>query len=75
MSWLTVIIAALKLLGSLASLAQESRLAGEGGMAALGRILTDAQQTVDKARKARAAAAARDADPAELRKSDGFRRD
>lgn len=47
----------------------------ESDAAAFGRILNDALATIDKAKAARAAAVARDADPDKLRQSDGFRRD
>jgi len=74
-TWLSLILGVLKLLGSLASLAQESRQRSETDAAALGRILNEAQETIQAARKARADAARRDAAPDGLRRSDGFRRD
>lgn len=74
-TWLSLILGVLKLLGSLASFAQESRQRSETDAAALGRILNDAQDTIAAARKARADSARRDAAPGGLRQSDGFRRD
>ena len=74
-TYLSLILATLKLLGSLAELANASRAASETDAAALGRILADAKKTTDDAVAARAAAVARDSTAAGLQQSDGFQRD
>jgi len=74
-TWLSLILATLKLLGVLADEAQATRLKGESDAAALGRILADAQSTIKAAQAARAAASKRDATPDGLRKPDGWQRD
>lgn len=73
-TWLGLILSVLKLLGTLASVAEETRREGEDDAAALGRVLDDAQRTIDQARKARAGAehAARTGG---LLDDDGHRRD
>jgi hypothetical protein len=74
-TWLSLILSVMKLLGSLATYASETRLQHESDAAALGRILSDAQKTIEKARAARNAASTRDADTSGLRQPDGFQRD
>lgn len=71
-TWLSVILAALKLLGSLVKIAGDSKLQNESDAAALGRILADAQQTINDANAARLAARA-NAD--KLQHTDEFTRD
>lgn len=74
MTWLGLLFAALKLLGALTQLAGETRREGETTTAALGRVIDDALQTIEKARAARADAehAARSGG---LLDDDGYRRD
>jgi hypothetical protein len=71
-TWLSIIVAALKLLGSLAKIASDSKLENESDAAALGRILADAQKTINDANAARLDARS---NASKLQHTDEFTRD
>lgn len=73
--WFSLLLAGLKLAGALVDEARATRQAGESASAALGRILDDALQTLELAKKARADALARDTAADGLRHADGWQRD
>ncbi|WP_156771717.1 hypothetical protein [Labrys sp. WJW] len=74
-AWLTIAALALRVFGALVDQARASRQSDESKSAALARVLNDALATIEKAKAARADAAARDAAPGGLQQPDGFRRD